>query len=57
MNILEHWLKEVHIEEDLGDGYVYVEFTIDCYGSIERKKKEMPKRDWEALKKRGYYMG
>lgn len=56
MNRLEHYIKEVHVEEDMGDGYVRVEVTINCYGSIERKERQYPKRQWESIKERGYFM-
>lgn len=55
MNVLEHWIKEIHNIEDLKDGFVKVDVTIDCWGSIERKNREFTKRNWESIKEKGYW--
>lgn len=57
MNILEHYIVEIHSEEDAAPGVVRVEFTDDCYGDKRRRQREYPKSMWEDIKERGYYMG
>ena len=51
MNLLEHYIKEIHNVEDVSDKYdkaiqkkpkepLYeVDITVDCYGVVERMKK------------------
>ncbi len=65
MNLLEHYIKDVHSEtpfnENNFDGvptdYVTVDVTIDCWGSIERKTRTFEQAEWETIKIDGYFMG
>lgn len=57
MNILEHYIVEVHSEVDVEDGVVEVDFTDNCYGAKNRRQRRYPKQMWEDIKARGYYMG
>ena len=68
MNLLEHYIKEIHNVEDVSDKYekairkklkepLYeVDVTVDCYGVVERMKKIMSKSDFEQAKKQGYFL-
>ena len=52
MNLLEHYIKEIHNVEDVSDNYekairhkpkepLYeVDVTFDCYGVVERKRRK-----------------
>ena len=68
MNLLEHYIKEIHNVEDVSDKYekairhkpkepLYeVDVTVDCYGVVERIKKIMSKSALEQAKKQGYFL-
>ena len=68
MNLLEHYIKEIHNVEDVSDKYekairqkpkepLYeVDVTVDCYGVVERTKKIMSKSALEQAKKQGYFL-
>ena len=68
MNLLEHYIKEIHSVQDISDKYVRatgsepkeplyeVDVTVDCYGVIERTRKIMNKSDFEQAKKQGYFL-
>ena len=68
MNLLEHYIKEIHNVQDVSDKYekstgdepkepLYeVDVTVDCYGVVERMKKFMSKSDFEQAKKQGYFL-
>ena len=68
MNLLEHYIKEIHSVQDISDKYekateqkpkepLYeVDVTFDCYGVVERTRKIMSKSDLEQAKKQGYFL-
>ena len=68
MNLLEHYIKEIHNVQDVSDNYekairhkpkepLYeVDVTVDCYGVVERMKKIMSKSALEQAKKQGYFL-
>ena len=68
MNLLEHYIKEIHGVQDVSDKYekairhkpkepLYeVDVTVDCYGVVERTRKIMSKSDFEQAKKQGYFL-
>ena len=68
MNLLEHYIKEIHNVQDVSDKYekairhkpkepLYeVDVTFDCYGVVERMKKIMSKSALEQAKKQGYFL-
>ena len=68
MNLLEHYIKEIHSVQDVSDKYekairhkpkepLYeVDITVDCYGVVERMKKIMSKSALEQAKKQGYFL-
>ena len=68
MNLLEHYIKEIHSVQDVSDKYekairqkpkepLYeVDITFDCYGVVERMKKIMSKSALEQAKKQGYFL-
>ena len=68
MNLLEHYIKEIHNVQDVSDKYekairqkpkepLYeVDVTFDCYGVVERIKKIMSKSALEQAKKQGYFL-
>ena len=68
MNLLEHYIKEIHNVQDVSDKYekairkkpkepLYeVDITVDCYGVVERMKKIMSKSALEQAKKQGYFL-
>ena len=63
MNLLEHYIKEIHSVQDVSDKYekairhkpkepLYeVDVTVDCYGVVERTRKIMSKSALEQAKK------
>ena len=68
MNLLEHYIKEIHSVQYVSDMYekaighkpkepLYeVDVTVDCYGVVERTRKFMSKSDFEQAKKQGYFL-
>ena len=68
MNLLEHYIKEIHSVQDVTNKFekatghkpkepLYeVDVTANCYGVVERKKKLMSKSDFEQAKKQGYIL-
>ncbi|HZK28254.1 MAG TPA: hypothetical protein VFD00_12040 [Thermoclostridium sp.] len=68
MNLLEHYIKEIHNVQDVSDKYekairkkpkepLYeVDITVDCYGVVERTRKIMSKSALEQAKKQGYFL-
>lgn len=69
MNLLEHYVKEIHSVADITEefskhcGYIpdesllRVNLTEDCYGITKRTTKSFWQSDFETIKKQGYYMG
>lgn len=68
MNLLEHYIKEIHSVQDVSDKYekairqkpkepLYeVDVTVNCYGVVERMRKIMNKSEFEQAKKQGYFL-
>ena len=68
MNLLEHYIKEIHSVQDVSDKYekairhkpkepLYeVDVTVDCYGVVERTRKIMSKSALEQAKKQSYFL-
>lgn len=67
MNLLEHYIKEIHSIRDVTEEYakrghkppeplLEVDLTAVCYGIEERKKKQFWKSHFEMAKARGYYI-
>ena len=68
MNLLQHYIKEIHNVQDISDKYekaiqykpkepLYeVDVTVDCYGVVERMRKFMSKSEFEQAKKQGYFL-
>ena len=68
MNLLEHYIKEIHNVQDISDKFARetghkpkeplyeVDVTFDCYGVVERKRRIMSKSDLEQTKKQGYFL-
>lgn len=65
MNLLEHYIKEVHsvkecneewTKEFPGECFVEVDMTYDCYGCIERRTHTFKISMWEQVKEQGYFM-
>ena len=68
MNLLEHYIKEIHSVKDITNrfteraGYepceplLEVELTYDCYGVVKRTTKVFWKSNFERVKKKGYFM-
>ena len=68
MNLLEHYIKEIHSVQDVSDKFekateselkepLYeVDVTFDCYGVVERTRKIMSKSEFEQAKKQGYFL-
>ena len=69
MNLLEHYIKEIHNVQDVSDKFekatglkpkepLYeVDITVNCYGVVERTRKFMSKSEFERAKKQGYFLG
>ena len=57
MNLLEHFIVEIHSEEPAPiTGWVVVDVTVNCYGNVSRMKHHTTKEQWEIDKKNGFYM-
>ena len=68
MNLLEHYIKEIHCVQDVSDKFARatwrkpkeplyeVDITVNCYGVVERKREIMSKSDFEQAKKQGYFL-
>ena len=68
MNLLEHYIKEVHSIDDVTNkfeqknGYppneplLKVDLTYDCYGVTERDTRHFFKSEWETAIVKGYFM-
>ena len=68
MNLLEHYIKEIHSVQDVSDKFARatgrkpkdplyeVDITVNCYGAVERKREIMRKSDFEQAKKQGYFL-
>ena len=57
MNLLEHYIEEIHSEEIKEENLVEVDMTTLCYGTTKREINVYPKDYWEEKKQKGYYMG
>lgn len=68
MNVLEHFIKEIHSVRDITEEFkqhsrcepaeplLQVDLTYDCYGIITRETKTFWKSDFERANKEGYFM-
>lgn len=68
MNLLEHYIVEVHSVKDITDEfikhckdvpkepYLEIDMTYNCYGIIERHKQRFWKSDWDMANKQGYFL-
>ena len=68
MNLLEHYIKEIHSVQDVSDKFekatgseskepLYeVDVTVNCYGVVERMRRFMSKSEFEQAKKQGYFL-
>ena len=68
MNLLEHYIKEIHSVQDVSDKFekatgskpkepwYEVDVTVNCYGAVERKRKFISKSEFEQAKKQGYFL-
>ena len=68
MNLLEHYIKEIHSVQDVSDKFVRetgskpkeplyeIDITVNCYGVVERKREIMSKSEFEQAKKQGYFL-
>ena len=59
MNLVEHYIKEIHEEKESKNNpnYIIVDLTCDCYGRIYRTTHITTKEQWEIDKAKGYFMG
>lgn len=67
MNLLEHYIEEIHDEKDITKEYenytndtpleplLEVDMTTDCYGVIERKKRRFWKSELDKAKRSGKF--
>ena len=65
MNLLEHYIKEVHKVELKSGPSIFndniiqwyeVDLTYNCYGCIKRTTMSFPKKQWEEAKQKGYFL-
>lgn len=66
MNLLEHYIKEIHSVKEYNEEwtkefpdtqFIEADITYDCYGTIERKKHVWNINTWNRIKENGYFMG
>lgn len=55
MNLLEHYIEEIHNQEKNED-VIKVDITTLCYGRIERSTYVFPTTLWLEIKSNGYFM-
>ena len=58
MNILEHYIVEIHEEKEL-EKYPYmleIDVTCDCWGDRQRTKHITHREQWYEDVKRGFFM-
>lgn len=68
MNLLEHYIKEVHSVDDVSnifeeangflpkEPFLKIDLTYDCHGAIGRNTRYFYKSEWEDAQKKGYFM-
>lgn len=58
MNLLEHYIKEIHSikEFEKYPDMIEVDVTCYCYGSIQRVKHSTDKKQWQIDLEKGYFM-
>lgn len=59
MNLLEHYIEEIHsVEEVRTDTLILqkVDLTHQCYGVVQRETKTFLNSEWEDVKAKGYFM-
>lgn len=58
MNVLEHYIKEVHGIKELEKypDVIEVDVTCNCWGSIQRVKHLTDKKQWKTDLENGYFM-
>lgn len=58
MNLLEHYIKEVHWirESEKYPDVIEVDVTCDCWGSTQRVKHLTDKKQWKTDLEKGYFM-
>lgn len=59
MNLLEHYIKEIHSVEwvEIGDLILQeVDLTYDCYGVVTREIRRFFPDEWKEAKEQGYFM-
>ena len=65
MNLLECYIKNIIFEktyptpewDEENQQWVEVQFEYNCYGSLCFMHNIYPIQEWEAMKKKGYFMG
>lgn len=58
MNLLEHYIEEVHsvTPDENNPDWVEVDLTCNCWGVTERKVYHTRKDVWEQEKEQGYFL-
>ena len=68
MNLLEHYIKDVHSVEDVTEEYekivdrklkqpaLKVTVTVNCYGNAKKVTQIFLKNEWEHILKQGFYL-
>lgn len=60
MEILEHYIKEIHSEEEIRSypppKIMKVDVTTNCWGQIKRWTTTFTKEQWEIAKYKGYFL-
>lgn len=59
MNLLEHYIKEVHDIQEVPSypEMIIVDVTCDCYGTISRTTHSTDREEWAKSVERGYFWG
>lgn len=65
MNLLEHYIKEIHnvesyevswTKELAHKKFVKVDMTHNCWGDLKRETQIFDTNQWEQIKEQGYFM-
>jgi hypothetical protein len=56
MNLLEHYILEIHEIIPGPEDAIIVIVTCDCYGRVEKIKHPTTRSQWDEDVKRGYFM-
>lgn len=55
MNLLEHFIVEIHSTQRISPEMIEVDATTNCWGNIRRAKHILTEAQWQQVIKEGYF--